>query len=217
MSTPLTYLICPEANPLYFSDTLPSESQERINMAPLSGDAYKEENKTLFAILQWTTVNGPEWMLIKTLADSQDGKAAFLKLWSQFLGLSHKSTIVLEAKTTLEKLTFTGEKRHFSFENFLTRIISAFNNIKNYLDMKYSETTKVHKLLARIQCPLLAPTKMVILSNTKMMSNFKDTKNLFITVNLSLKQQSKIKRLVASASGRGRGQGRDQGRDQGHN
>mmetsp|Transcript_31045 Transcript_31045/g.71066 ORF Transcript_31045/g.71066 Transcript_31045/m.71066 type:complete len:84 (-) Transcript_31045:336-587(-) len=83
--------------------------------------------------------------------------------------------------------------------------------------MKYSETTKVHKLLARIQCPLLAPTKMVILSNTKMMSNFKDTKNLFITVNLSLKQQSKIKRLVASASGRGRGQGRDQGRDQGHN
>jgi len=109
----LAPLIHPEANPLYFVDTLPYESQERIDMVPLSADTYNEENKTLFAVLQQTTMNGPGWMFIKTLTNSQNGSAEFLTLHSQFLRLSHKSTIVSETEMILKKLMFTGEKRHF--------------------------------------------------------------------------------------------------------
>mmetsp|Transcript_31040 Transcript_31040/g.71018 ORF Transcript_31040/g.71018 Transcript_31040/m.71018 type:complete len:283 (-) Transcript_31040:5702-6550(-) len=49
------------------------------------------------------------------------------------------------------------------------------------------------------------------------MSIFEDTNKLLTTVNLSLIQQSKIKRLVALVSGQGRGQGRGWGRGQGRN
>ena len=146
---------------------------------------------------------------IPSFDKKQDGRSAFKKLDNHFLNGSAKESIVSEAEGVLERINFSGERKNFSFEKFITKFIAAYNDLEDYGGQTILDSSKVTKLLNKITDPKLEATKTVILSNDVYKTNFENAKNLFLAQMATNKRSDLSNRSVSCATtehgGRGRG------------
>ena len=207
---PLVYLIRENEDPVN-DDSIDFE-ENRIYSVPLDGDSFFKENAKLYSWLKQLMINGPGWTHIQPFDRNKDGRGAYKRLCDHYLSGDHKQTIVQEAESVLERISYAGDRKNFTFDKFIAKFISAYNDIDDYgpqKPAKVPDETKVTKLLNKITDPVLAATKTVILSQPYYYQNFENAKSLFLTQLSSVKNTTQANRAVSCVTtdhgGRGRG------------
>jgi hypothetical protein len=85
-------------------------------------EAYETEQ----ARFKQLALEGPGRTFILHFVAAADGRAAWLALWGHYKGNGFRNCNVDDAYTLLDHLSYSGEKRGFTFENFLQRHMECF-------------------------------------------------------------------------------------------
>ena len=183
------------------------QEKERINTVPLTGESFDIENNKFFLILKTLTLDGPGWTHIKSFERMKNGRGAYLKLQSTYMGGSHRLTIVADAESSIGTLDYTGSK-NFTFDKFLAKLIGAYNDIKKYSSQVTPDSSKVTQIINKISCPTMATVKTIIMADPRLQNNFDEAKNLFIAQHTVVKRNDLLTcRRAVSLAGRGSGGG----------
>jgi len=94
--------------------------------APLNGPSYQCNNAKVYGIIKQLALEGPGRTFILHFVAAADGRAAWLALWGHYKGNGFRNCNVDDAYTLLDHLSYSGEKRGFTFENFLQRHMECF-------------------------------------------------------------------------------------------
>jgi hypothetical protein len=122
---PLNYIICctTVAPP---EEAYETEQARLVALAPLNGPSYQCNNAKVYGIIKQLALEGPGRTFILHFVAAADGRAAWLALWGHYKGNGFRNCNVDDAYTLLDHLSYSGEKRGFTFENFLQRHMECF-------------------------------------------------------------------------------------------
>ncbi len=137
-----------------------------------------------------------------------DGRSAWQALHDHFEGDGFRNRSVEDAYSTLEHLSYDGERKGFAFEKFVERHMDAYLELERFNE-PVLETKKVRDFLSRIKSSELAAAKQQVKATASLLTNFEEAAN-FIALSVTPLKQST--RMVAgvntntanSPSGRGR-------------
>jgi hypothetical protein len=151
-----------------------------------------------------------------------------LALKAHYEGEGFRNRNVEDAYATLDRLSYEGEKRGFTFEKFLERHLDCYLELERFNE-PVLETKKVRDLLTRIKAPEFVAAKQQVRATDRLSNSFEEAANFLA---LSLVPLKVATRQVASAAttpsattgtglshsvgGRGGGRGRGRGRGRGH-
>jgi hypothetical protein len=142
-NVPLYYVIRPDLPPAN-----PSEEEDIIFHAPLTGAAFVTDNKVVHQFLTELT-NGTDadnW--IRPHRRTQDGRAAWQDLCAHYDGDAEGDKRVTVARHDIKIIHYRNESS-FSFERYSTRLKKAFATLAQYGQPR-NEKEKVETLLDQI-------------------------------------------------------------------
>ena len=148
----------------------------------------------------------------------QNGRRAWLALVAYFKGDVQRDCVKDHAYLSIVTAKYHGEKKHFSFETYVTIHQEAFEDLEQYGE-HVSEEKHGRDLLKGIKDPSTIAAKEAILANRKILcSNFTYTVTHLATslqLNMSIKDNRNIGSVTSGRNIRGRGgcNGRGRGRD----
>jgi hypothetical protein len=118
-SIPLAYVIrepeIPKPNQAY-----QSEHHRLIEIMPLIGLEFEEDNGKLFDLLKSWTLNGPAktWMCVFT--STCNGRATLQSLITHFEGDAQHDCVKHHAYASIANAKYYGERKKLSFEAYIT-------------------------------------------------------------------------------------------------
>jgi hypothetical protein len=83
-------------------------------------ELFNNDNHRVWTLLVELTRNHTCWTYLKGFARSRDGRAAFLKLRSHYLGINNVNNMASKAEKTLFKLVYTKEGKWWNFETYVS-------------------------------------------------------------------------------------------------
>jgi hypothetical protein len=136
-------------------------------------DTFIMDNPTVWQQVRYTFENTEEWTHIREFRNKEDGRGAILKLRSVKMGTQYvqNQSGLLEKKH--RELTWTGDKRNWTFENYTTKhehYFSLMKELEGYQEP--NEGTRVRMLMDGIKTTILDSSKNNILSSDTLRENF---------------------------------------------
>jgi hypothetical protein len=113
---------------------------------------------------------------------AKDGRAAFKALHTHFLGVNNVDTLSTAAWSKLNNTRYFGEKRNFTFEQYVrihTDQHAILKGLEDHGHHNLDERSKVRLLMAGIKNPALDTVRVTILGNAAMRSNFEQATGLY--------------------------------------
>jgi hypothetical protein len=95
-------------------------------LAPLNGASYQLDNACVYGIIKQLVLEGPGHTYILWFVSAADGRSAWLALHDHYDGNGFQNRSVNDAYTLLDKLSYTAEKKGFTFEKFVERHMECF-------------------------------------------------------------------------------------------
>jgi hypothetical protein len=200
----------------------PTFDEEMIRRAEHSGEVFNANNYRIWNMIRHCTHGTVAWPFVRTFSASRNGRGALFALKTQYLSGEFVNKVKLEAESQLETLFWSGKAWNFSWDQFTSRMTSAFEDLSQYGEPK-SEEEKVRRLLRAIKDPTLQSAVVVVRSQTTYNSSFSRAID-FLGGEVSRNTSSaRIERGVSSLQtgrpgvpqGRGRGNGHGRGRGSG--
>jgi hypothetical protein len=217
---PLTYVI--RDNPLPNPNQVYNSEHERlIDITPLQGIEYEDDNGRVFDFLKSWTLSGPAWTWMRAFNNTRDGRNAWLALTAHFKGDAQRDRVKDNAYASIANAKYHGERKRFSFETYVTIHQEAYSDLVQYGE-QVSEEKRVRDLLQGIKdnSPAANAAKGTILATPNLRNNFSNAVTHLATtlqLSLSLQETRNISTTQTGGPGRnGRGRGRDGGRGRGH-
>ncbi len=171
--TPLTYLTRKHTtvNQAFLTYHWENIDQDMIHTVQHEGPTFDNNSKILFDIMQPALVDGPGWAFVKKYAKKQQGRDAYLTLQKQATGTSAKLAKKTLAYSHIKMAQYTGRLSKFSFDNYITKHVSAHNDLED-CNKSMPEGRKVTLFLKGITDPRLLAAKDNVLGNDKTSENF---------------------------------------------
>jgi hypothetical protein len=214
--TPLSYVIREEDAVLPPAEVaLLATAHERAIMSTnLAGPSYESDNGRVWGLLQELCEGGPAWSFIAKCSTARDGREAFKALVVHYEGAAQQSRSKQAAYVILASSTYDGERKHHSFEMFINKLTSAYQDLSDYKE-DVAEGKKVRDFLEAIKTPALDAGKAQVIANPNTYNTLESVTNYLAHF---VKSQSTMQRKVAAVDrggrgdgGRGRGRGRGPG------
>ena len=186
---PLNYIICHTAvnSP---EEAYETDQARLVALAPLNGPSYQRDNAKVYGIIKQLVLEGPGRTFILCFDAAADGRAAWLALWGHYEGIGFKNRNVDEAYSQLDHLTYSGEKKGFTFEKFVQRHMESFLELARFNE-PILETKKVRDFLGRITVPELQASVQQVKATAALMTDFEQAAN-FISLSVQpLKSQTR--------------------------
>ena len=125
---------------------------ELIARAPLTGETFREDNRTMCRLLKMMCVDTAAYTYIS--AYTANGRAAWLKLVEVYLGPQHTQTQATIYEAKLQNSHYDGESARFTFDKLIDMHKQAHTRLDGlkphgYLGM--DEQTKIRHLLNAIR------------------------------------------------------------------
>ena len=123
--------------------------EQQLYSYPHAGNAYKEDNKTVYRILANLVQGTDGFTWIESFHGGQDGRAAWISLKNHYEGGGNKEKVITRAESILTNIHYKNEQT-FSFELFSGKFLGALRDLRNYgrEKTKYEE---VRLLLEKVQ------------------------------------------------------------------
>lgn len=212
---PLNYVIRKDVPDEY---DFVNEQEELINMCPLVGAIYNEDNRKVFGIIKQSVAETPNWDWIKTLNRAQDGRAAMEMLRNHFDGPGEIEKRIAEANQAIDDLHYVNETK-FPFSLYVTALNAGYKTLEE-ANEPLTERNKVSTMLKGIRTsnPYLTAaiqsirTKPETKNDFTMASNELSEQIAIIYPSESRRNQMRGGRRMSSMSGRGNRGGRGRGR-----
>ena len=198
---PLSYVICRTVlAPI--GQAYGTEQARMIALAPLNGASYQRDNARVYGIIKQLVLEGPGRTYILRFDGAADGRSAWLALRDHYEGDGFRNRNVDDAYTLLDKLSYAGEKKGFTFEKFVERHMECFLELARF-DEPILESKKVRDFLNRISAPELQASVQQVRATAALMAVFEQAAN-FISLSVNpIKQQTRnIGSLASEGTGR---------------
>ncbi len=156
---PLAYVIrenqIPQVNQVY-----QSEHHRLIEITPLIGAEFEEDNGHVFNLLKSWTVNRPAWTWMRSHNSLRDGRQAWLSLVNHFEGEAQRDRVKDNAYAAIAAARYYGECKKFTFETYVTTHQDAYSDLEKYGEI-ISEEKRIRDLLYNIKdtSPPLMPLR----------------------------------------------------------
>jgi hypothetical protein len=212
--TPLSYVIREDdAVPTAAELALLATAHERAIMSTnLAGPSYEADNGRVWGLLQELCEGGPAWSFIAKSSNARDGREAFQALVIHYEGAAQQSRSKQAAYVIIANSTYDGERKHHSFEMFINKLTSAYQDLSDYKE-EVAEGKKVRDFLEAIKTPALDAGKAQVIANPNTYGTLESVTNYLAHF---VKSQSTMQRKIAGAESGGRGDGgRGRGRGRG--
>jgi len=111
-----------------------------------------------------------------------DGRDAFLRLWSHYLGVNNASNMAADAEYWLQHACYQGEQRRWNFEQYIKSHVDQHHVLNNLREHGYSgidEWLKVRYLVGGINTNALDAVKTRILLDSSLRCDFEGCVNLY--------------------------------------
>lgn len=171
------------------------------NCTVLSGNHYRADNSRVWNEFKALLQDGPGWTYIKQFDTQRDGRRAILAMKGQTESTNGLLTRKNKAYAVLNSTTYSGPRRDFTFDTYITTLLNAHNELA-YCGEAVPESKKVQDFLNGITCEVLSAGKFHIYGNRELMENFDEAQKYLSTVNssnlLASAQSKKSGRKVAS-------------------
>jgi hypothetical protein len=224
---PLNYEIRPDTVAIPGA-VYPTEQARMVALAPLNGSSFQRDNAKVYGIIKQLVLEGPGRTFIMQYDSQADGRAAWLALKAHYEGEGFRNRNVKDAYATLDRLSYEGEKRGFTFEKFLERHLDSYLELERFNE-PVLETKKVRDLLTRIKAPELAAAKQQVRATDRLSNSFEEAANFLALSIVPLKVATRQVASTAttpstttatgsshSGGGQGGGRGKGRGRGRGH-
>jgi hypothetical protein len=209
---PLAYVIreneIPQVNHVY-----QSEHHHLIEVTPLVGAEFEEDNGRVFDLLKSWTVNGPAWTWMRSQNAIRNGRQAWLAIVNHFEGEAQRDRVKDNAYAAIAVARYYGERKRFTFETYVTIHQDAYSDLEQYGEI-ISEEKRVRDLLTNIKdlSPAANAAKGTILATPNLRNNFSNAV-AHLTTALQLGQTlQQDTRNISGATTTGRGRGGQGGR-----
>jgi hypothetical protein len=167
---PLNYIICHTAvAPL--EEAYETEQARLVAVAPLNGPSYQRDNAKVNGIIKQLVLEGPGRTFILCFVAAADGRAAWLALRGHYKGNGFRTCNVDDAYSLLDHLSYSGEKKGFTFEKFVQCHMECFLELALFNE-PILETKKVQDFLNRISAPKLQASAQQVKAATALMRDF---------------------------------------------
>ena len=127
----------------------PDFVSQTISCAPLTGEYYSADRRTVFNMIVSFTTGQPSRDWIKNTLRYSDGRRSMIALRTHFAGEGNASRNMAEAERMHESIHYRGE-RALSFETFLTQCQKMFNIFEKEGE-EMSDEAKVRFLFRKVQ------------------------------------------------------------------
>ena len=138
-------------------------NDELIRRGRHDGHFWRPDNAEVWTFLRGKCHGTTAWPTIVAFQPTKNGRGAFLALLGQFLGADAKSLLLKKAETTLEKITFDGRSRNWTFDKFIGRLRESFIDLGT--GNQLSEERKVNKLMQAWHVSSLSHLNAFVTSN----------------------------------------------------
>lgn len=175
---PLSYVARKLDDPLPAGTDFDSEHERLVAMTPHTGDAYASDNGTVWTVLKQLTLKGPAYTYISQYEKTRNGREALKSLVAHYKGSSQMSKTKQGAYDEINNATYSGEKRNYTFENYVNRHTKAHQTLEEYNE-PVPESKKVDDFLRGIHdiTPQMVAGKANVYSNAELRANFTDCAN----------------------------------------
>ena len=172
---PLGYVIQQEvvAVPNAAYDT---EQVRNIALTPLNGSSYQRDNARVYGIIKQLVLEGPGRTFILLFDSVADGCSAWLALKAHYEGEGFQNQNIEDAYAMLDRLTYKGKRKGFTFEKFIERHMECQLELEKF-DEPILETKKVRDLLTRIKAIKLAAAKQQVRATPQLFHSFEEAIN----------------------------------------
>jgi len=138
---PLSYIIrddeeTPSINDDPYPIGNPTFKQELIRRAEHGNEIYHINNEKVWKMVRHVTHGTDAWPFVKSFHRTRDGRSAIFALRSQYMGGEFVNKIKIEADTQLETIFWSGKARNFTWDQFTSRITSAFEDLAQFGEPK---------------------------------------------------------------------------------
>lgn len=151
----------------------PTFEQELIRRAEHETEIYNSNNEKVWKMVRHVTHGTDAWSFVKAFNRTRDGRSAILALKSQYMGGEFVNKVKIEADTQLETIFWSGKARNFTWDQFTSRITSAFEDLAQFGEPK-SDEEKVRRLLRAIRDPALNSAVVVVRSQAMYSQNYQN-------------------------------------------
>ena len=186
----------------------PTFEQELIRRAEHGTEIYHINNEKVWKMVRHVTHGTDAWSFVKAYSRNRDGRSAIFALKSQYMGGEFVNKVKLDADAQLETIFWSGKARGFTWDQFTSRITSAFEDLAQFGEPK-SDEEKVRRLLRAIRDPALSSAVVVVRSQAQYSQNYQNAVD-FLGGEVSRNaNEAKIHRGISSIGrgGDGRGHG----------
>ena len=141
---PLSYIIrddeeTPSINDDPYPIGNPTFKQELIRRAEHGNEIYHINNEKVWKMVRHVTHGTDAWPFVKSFHRTRDGRSAIFALRSQYMGGEFVNKVKIEADTQLETIFWSGKARNFTWDQFTSRITSAFEDLAQFDEPKSDE------------------------------------------------------------------------------
>lgn len=140
-------------------------------------------------------VSGEPWSQVKKTRHDRSGRKMYNTYVSSALGANHLDHEVKGLHSILQNLTYTGPKRNWTLDNFLTKHADAHETLASLVEYGYTgldDRLAVSYLLQGIKFAPLESCTTQILATPRLRSNFDDAAALYRDMHLSLKAKQGV-------------------------
>jgi hypothetical protein len=130
----------------------------------------------VFGIIKQLVLEGPGRTYIIRFDATANGRGAWQALRDHFEGDGFRNRNVEDAYSTLEHLTYDGERKGFTFERFVERHMDAYLELERF-DEPVLESKKVRDFLNHIKSAELAAAKQQVKATAHLLNNFEEAAN----------------------------------------
>jgi len=119
---------------------------------------------------------------MKTAQRFKDGRQGYLALEGHYLGPNNVGNMAFSVERKLKNTVFSGEKRRWTFENFVQVHVDQHAILAGLVDHGYSgidERSKVHHLMNEIKTKELTSVKLTIMASADLRSDFTSCVRLY--------------------------------------
>ena len=185
------------------------------------GRFWNIDNAAVWKIMYQVFFETEGWTWISSFQASQNGRGAFLAFQTHYLGGGTQNLLLQNAKELIRDITYNGESRSFTFENYVSLHKKAHEQIEQYGDAedRMSNKQKVTALKQGIQCDqnvtMQAALAVIEANPAQYEANFDLTANFIkrqMRVAVNPRQGRQISEAGPGGAGRGGGRGRGRGR-----
>jgi hypothetical protein len=172
--TPLGYVLRKNSEPSDLAGVFGTEHEKLVLTTPHEGIDYAEDNGMVWETIQSLTLQGSAYSYIGCFARTRDGRGAIQTLIGRYEGTAAMSRTKQAAYDEIHNASYTGEKRNFTFENYIDKHAKA-HQVLSESGVDIGEDKKVDDFLRGLTDPSIRMNcaKTLVYGNPDLRNDFR--------------------------------------------